>query len=57
MDDVVLPGHLLPSYKTQSDSVRARFDSLKAREVILQVSHLHKSFDSGPVSTWASFVP
>jgi NitT/TauT family transport system ATP-binding protein len=53
MDEVVLPGHLLPSYQEQSDSVRARFDSLKAREVILQVSHLHKTFDSGGKSTLA----
>jgi NitT/TauT family transport system ATP-binding protein len=53
MDDVVLPSQLLPSYKDQSDAVRARFDRLKAREVMLQVSHLHKTFDSGDKSTVA----
>ena len=36
----------LPSYLEQSDSVRARFDKLKQREVILEVSHLEKTFDT-----------
>jgi NitT/TauT family transport system ATP-binding protein len=34
----------LPSYLDQSDAVRARFDRIKAREVILQVEHLSKHF-------------
>ncbi|HEY4075362.1 MAG TPA: ABC transporter ATP-binding protein [Rhizomicrobium sp.] len=36
--------NLLPSHMEQSDAVRARFDRIKAREVILQVEHLSKSF-------------
>jgi len=36
--------NLLPSHLEQSDAVRARFDRIKAREVILQVEHLSKSF-------------
>jgi NitT/TauT family transport system ATP-binding protein len=53
MDDTVLPAHLLPSYLEQESAVRARFEALKAREVILAVSHLHKSFDSHGKSTLA----
>jgi NitT/TauT family transport system ATP-binding protein len=45
--DIVLPSELLPSYREQSDAVRARFKRLKAREVILTVSHLDKNFERG----------
>lgn len=42
----------LPSYLDQSPEVKARFDDLKQREVILDVKHLGKVFDSakGPVT-------
>ena len=42
----------LPSHLQQSDAVRERFDRMKAREVILDVRHLHKVFNpaSGPVT-------
>jgi NitT/TauT family transport system ATP-binding protein len=53
MDDVVLPGQLLPSHREQSAAVRARFDGLKRRDVILTVSHLHKTFESHGKSTLA----
>src|ERR1700734_1408932 len=53
MNDIVIPSHLLPSYREQSAAVRTRFDSLKAREVILTVSKLHKNFDSDGKSTVA----
>jgi NitT/TauT family transport system ATP-binding protein len=43
----------LPSYLEQSTAVRARFDRLKAREVILDVQHLRKLFFSGERSTLA----
>jgi NitT/TauT family transport system ATP-binding protein len=46
MNDIVIPGQLLPSHLEQAPAVRARFDSLKAREVILTVSKLHKNFDA-----------
>jgi NitT/TauT family transport system ATP-binding protein len=46
MNDIVIPGQLLPSHLEQSAAVRARFDSLKAREVILTVSKLHKNFET-----------
>ena len=36
----------LPSYLEQSGAVRARFDKLKQREVILNVRNLHKCFVS-----------
>jgi NitT/TauT family transport system ATP-binding protein len=36
----------LPSYLDQSDAVRARFEKLKQREVILEVKHLGKQFNS-----------
>ncbi|NQX88331.1 MAG: ABC transporter ATP-binding protein [Halioglobus sp.] len=36
----------LPSYLDQSDDVRSRFEALKQRQVILEVKHLCKSFDS-----------
>jgi NitT/TauT family transport system ATP-binding protein len=53
MNDIVIPSDLLPSYREQSAAVRTRFDSLKAREVILTVSKLHKNFDSEGKSTVA----
>ena len=34
----------LPNYLTQSNEVKARFDKLKAREVILEVKHLGKIY-------------
>ncbi len=34
------------SYLTQSDSVRARFEAIKQREVILEVNHLCKTYPS-----------
>jgi NitT/TauT family transport system ATP-binding protein len=53
MNDIVIPSQLLPSYLEQSAAVRTRFDSLKARDVILTVSGLHKNFDSGGNTTVA----
>jgi len=42
----------LPDYLDQSEAVRARFDKLKQREVILEVRHLGKQFNAqqGPVT-------
>ena len=37
----------LPEYLSQSDAVRARFDALKQRDIILQVKSLGKVFHSG----------
>jgi NitT/TauT family transport system ATP-binding protein len=53
MNDIAIPGQLLPSYREQSEAVRARFERLKAREVILTVSGLHKNFDSEGKTTVA----
>jgi len=53
MNDIAIPGQLLPSYREQSPAVRARFERLKAREVILTVSGLHKNFDSEGKTTVA----
>jgi NitT/TauT family transport system ATP-binding protein len=36
----------LPDYREQSEAVKARFDKLKQREVILEVRNLGKEFDS-----------
>jgi len=47
MNDITLPRALLPSYLEQSEEVRARFERLKAREVILTISHLQKNFERG----------
>ena len=52
MDQLTSPA-LLPSHLEQTAEVRARFDRLKAREVILDVQHLNKLFGSGPRSTTA----
>jgi NitT/TauT family transport system ATP-binding protein len=53
MNDIAIPGQLLPSYREQSPAVSARFERLKAREVILTVSGLHKNFDSESGTTVA----
>src|SRR6202171_6127453 len=52
MDQLTSPASL-PSYLAQTAEVRARFDRLKAREVILDVQHLNKFFGSGQRSTTA----
>jgi NitT/TauT family transport system ATP-binding protein len=44
---------LLPSYLDQSDDVRERFDRMKARDVILKVEHLGKTFRSAAGTTLA----
>lgn len=41
----------LPSYLDQTDEVKARFDELKQREVILEVKGLHKYFETGSHGT------
>jgi NitT/TauT family transport system ATP-binding protein len=51
--DQLTPVAALPSYLEQSAEVRARFDRLKAREVILDVRHLNKLFSSGERMTTA----
>ena len=43
----------LPNYKDQSPEVKARFDDLKQRDVILDVKHLGKIFDSAKGSVTA----
>jgi NitT/TauT family transport system ATP-binding protein len=43
----------LPSYRDQSADVRARFDRLKQREVILKVADLSKTFTTGKRATLA----
>ncbi len=53
MNDIAIPSQLLPSYREQSAAVRARFERLKARELILTVSGLHKNFDSEGKTTVA----
>jgi NitT/TauT family transport system ATP-binding protein len=52
MDQLTSPT-FLPSYLEQTAEVRARFDRLKAREVILDVQRLNKLFGSGPRQTTA----
>jgi NitT/TauT family transport system ATP-binding protein len=47
MDALNVPTAGLPSYLEQPAAVRERFERLKAREIILTVSHLHKHFRSG----------
>ncbi len=51
MKDLAAPRAPLRPYLAQSDAVRARFEKLRQREVILTVSHLHKIFESGEKST------
>jgi NitT/TauT family transport system ATP-binding protein len=52
MDQLTSPASL-PSYLEQSAEVRARFERLKAREVILDVQQLNKLFGSEERSTTA----
>jgi NitT/TauT family transport system ATP-binding protein len=52
MNKILAPGSL-PSYLDQPPEVRARFDRLKAREVILSVNHLYKEFSAGNRATLA----
>lgn len=53
MSEPVLPRQLLPSYLKQSDEVRQRFEKLKAREVILTIARLQKTFQNGDKRTVA----
>ena len=53
MNELVLPRALLPSYREQTEAVRARFERLKSREVILTVSQLNKVFENGDKRTLA----
>lgn len=52
MRDPVSAAALMP-YSQQSPEVRARFERLKARDVILDVRGLNKNFGSGPSATVA----
>ncbi len=52
MDQMISPV-ALPSYLEQTAEVRARFDRMKAREVILDVQHLNKFFGAPPRRTTA----
>jgi NitT/TauT family transport system ATP-binding protein len=52
VNKVVMP-NTLPSYRDQSAAVRARFERLKQREVILKVDQLSKVFANGKRSTLA----
>jgi NitT/TauT family transport system ATP-binding protein len=52
MNQLVMP-RSLPSYLDQSPDVRARFERLKAREIILRVDRLSKVFNSHGRSTLA----
>ena len=52
MNELVMP-RPLPCYLDQSPEVRARFDRLKSRDVILRVEHLTKIFNSNGSSTLA----
>jgi NitT/TauT family transport system ATP-binding protein len=52
MNQIITPA-LLGSYRDQTAEVRARFDRLKAREVILDVRNLCKLFGSGKKTTTA----
>jgi len=51
MNKIVTP--VLPSYLDQSAAVRARYDRLKARDVILKVDNLSKVFTTAKGSTLA----
>jgi NitT/TauT family transport system ATP-binding protein len=44
LNQLVATAPVLPAYLEQSDEVKARFDRLKARDVILEVKHLSKVF-------------
>jgi NitT/TauT family transport system ATP-binding protein len=49
----MIPNTILPSYLDQSDAVRARFDRMKSREVLLRVENLSKTFVSAKRATLA----
>jgi NitT/TauT family transport system ATP-binding protein len=53
MNPLVIPPVGLPSYREQTPQVRSRFERLKAREVILTVNGLGKTFHSGKKETVA----
>lgn len=53
MNQLVSDNQWLPSYLRQAPEVRARFDALKARDVILRVSGLGKIFRSSQGETIA----
>jgi len=53
MNQIVIPSAGLPSYRDQTHQVRSRFERLKAREVILTVNGLGKTFRSGKKETVA----
>ena len=53
MNQIVMPLQGLPSYLDQSAEVRARFERLKQRDVILKVRHLEKVFRQGATETVA----
>jgi NitT/TauT family transport system ATP-binding protein len=53
MDESLMPSAILGSYREQSEAVRARFERLKAREIMLEVVHLHKNFQSPGKTTVA----
>ena len=53
MNQIVTPAKLLPSYLEQAPEVRARFERLKARQVLLQVKDLGKVFASSHGETVA----
>jgi NitT/TauT family transport system ATP-binding protein len=53
MNQIVAPLQALPSYLDQSAQVRARFEKLKQRDVILQVRHLEKVFEQNGRQTVA----
>jgi NitT/TauT family transport system ATP-binding protein len=52
MNHLVLP-RALPSYRDQAPEVRARFDRLKSRDVLLRVEHLTKTFSTQAGTTLA----
>ncbi len=53
MNQLALAEKRLPSYLEQSPQVRTRFEQLKARDVILTVNHLGKTFRSTKKTTEA----
>jgi NitT/TauT family transport system ATP-binding protein len=52
MNQLVLP-RALPTHRDQAPEVRARFDRLKSRDVILRVEHLTKTFNTQAGTTLA----
>ena len=53
MNNVMTAENLLPSYREQASTVRARFERMKARDVILRVENLGKTFRTGKGTTIA----